>query len=228
MSSFCLDMSSEGYYSNRTNSQREHRAEKRKQTALIPVDSDSSSSDSDDLVNNTTDYQSSIQTNYSFSSNTLNNIHLRDYVADEHDNIGEDAASGDHSPLLYSNISHTVSSATISIMRFVISANLDKSHSTQLLKLIKSLLPKPNLLLISHKQILKVFDRTSTFTTKYLCTNCDHDTVVLQSGLKRCSNINCGYSNETLVNNRLTEVVTMNIRSLSSFYRETKYQLDSY
>ena len=207
---FVLGMSSKKYYSDKVLSQREHRAQKRKQIDCLPS---FISSDSDDSDSDMTECPNSFQTVGLMDSSVLNNNDLLDYTADEHDNINEDSIDQDSSSLLFIGSSSTVCAATMFIMQFATNANLDKIHTIKLLKLIKSLLPQPNILPISHKNVLKVFGRTSTFTTKYLCEKCGNDAIVFEDGIKRCSSSICSHSHQNLANSRLTEIVTMDIRS---------------
>jgi hypothetical protein len=204
-------MSWENCYSDRTTTQRKVRSEKRKRASVIPPDS--SSSESDDFDADATDRQSSTGNDNPLRSSTLNDINLLDYVADEHDNINEGTSVLDDSPLLFPKSSYTVGAATTSLMQFAVDAKLDKLHTIRLLKLVKSLLPQPNCLPVSHKSILKTFGHKSSFSTKYICERCGSDTIIIRCGLKRCSNSQCLFSNENLVNSRLTEIVTMDIRS---------------
>ncbi|CAF3867587.1 unnamed protein product [Rotaria sordida] len=204
-------MSFEKYYSNKIIAQREKRAERRKQASALP--SDTSSSDSDDFASDATNCQSSIRADNVLASTTSNYMDLVDYTADEHDNVDEGTSVPDDSPRLFSNSCHTVAAATTSLMQFAADANLDKSHTIKLLKLVKSLLPQPNGLPVSHKNVLKIFGRTSSFSTKYICERCGYDTTIIKCGIKRCSNSQCLFSNQNLVNSRVTEIVTMDIRS---------------
>jgi hypothetical protein len=111
-----------GYSSQIIIRQREHRAEKRKEAAVLPIDI---LSDSDDFDANITSYQYSIQTDGSLRSSAFNNSNLLDYKPDEHDNVGEGTTDQDDSPALFSNSSRTVSAAAMSIIRFATNANLD-------------------------------------------------------------------------------------------------------
>jgi hypothetical protein len=141
-------------------------------------------------------------------------LSLHDYVADEDDNID---SSLDHrlnlSPPLFAGTTLTVATVTDKIVKFSIQSNLDKSQSQRLLKLIKSILPHPNLLPVSHKSILRQFGRTTMFSVLYLCMHCSKPTVSSQLGYKMCSNCDCIGSARTLRNNELTEIVTLDIRS---------------
>ncbi|CAF2264380.1 unnamed protein product [Rotaria magnacalcarata] len=137
-----------------------------------------------------------------------------DYQADEHDNINIGINDfPDESPPLFSGSSITTAAATNRIMKFSLYANLDKLKSKKLLQLIKSLLPSPNHLLTSHKQILKQCGRTTMFTAQHYCVHCSDIASSLKLGGKMCSSINCIGSQRTLQTHELTEVVTVNIRS---------------
>ncbi|CAF1301196.1 unnamed protein product, partial [Adineta ricciae] len=109
----------------------------------------------------------------------------------------------------------TVRSATMAIMKFAMSVNLDKSHTVKLLKLVKSILPHANILSTSHHSVLKLFGRTSAFTSKYVCDKCGNDIGEGSSSIKGCFNSNCPYFNQNLMNNRFTEIVTMDKQELT-------------
>ncbi|CAF0954091.1 unnamed protein product [Adineta steineri] len=200
-------MSSNNHYSNKAVSQRERRAERRRAATSALLNTSSSDSDDD---------QSESQ-----HSNTINNLagthisddnDLLDYDPDGNDNVNNDSFYQDDSSTLFINSSYTVRAATIKIVNFAIDVNLDKIHTTKLLRLIKLLLPQPNVLPTSHKGVLKVFNRTSGFTTKYLCEHCGHNIIVREGGVKQCSNACCSRYSRNILNNRISEVVTMNIR----------------
>ncbi|CAF2310214.1 unnamed protein product [Rotaria sp. Silwood2] len=203
-------MSGENYYSNRIISQREKRAERRRQANVLP--SASSSSDSDDFDGDGTNLEASTSYENNLNTTTFNAMNLMDYMPDDDEN-NEGMNIPDNSAPLFVSSRHTVVSATTSIMRFAMDANLDKQQTTKLLKLVKSLLPQPNSLPTTHRKLLKVFGVTSLFSTKYLCERCGSDTVTIRCGSKRCTNSNCLFSSQALVNSRVTEIVSMDIRS---------------
>ncbi|CAF3989456.1 unnamed protein product [Rotaria sp. Silwood1] len=138
---------------------------------------------------------------------------LVDYIADEHDNMLNDSNVIDNSARLYLNSEHTVISATKLVLDFATSSNLDKQSTMKLLKLIKSLLPQPNVLPTSLKSILKGFGRTSSFYTKFICERCGGDTVKSNYGARKCTNSKCSYHKQNLLNTRVTECVTLDIRA---------------
>ncbi|CAF3052191.1 unnamed protein product, partial [Rotaria sp. Silwood2] len=139
---------------------------------------------------------------------------LLSYEVDEHDNayiISNEIP--DDSPPLFLGSSISTALATDRIMKFSLDANLDKLKSKKLLVLIKSFLPSPNNLPVTHKQILKRSGRTSMFTTQYYCNHCSSIVSTLKLGAKICLTSGCVGSQRTLNNNELTEVVTVNIIS---------------
>ncbi|CAF4275374.1 unnamed protein product, partial [Rotaria sp. Silwood2] len=137
-----------------------------------------------------------------------------DYEADEHDNVYINSNDiPDDTPPLFLGSSISTALATDRIMKFSLDANLDKLKSKKLLVLIKSLLPSPNNLPVTHKQVLKRFGRTSMFTTQYYCNHCSNIVSTLKLGAKICLTSDCIGSQRTLNSNELTEVVTVNIIS---------------
>ncbi|CAF1096889.1 unnamed protein product, partial [Didymodactylos carnosus] len=118
-----------------------------------------------------------------------------DYVTDEHDNLGNPQNKyEDESPPLYNGSKISVMNAVQMVMKFSLDANLDKSTIIKLMKLVKLILPNPNLLPTTHKSILGTFGKTTLSTTKHLCSHCLS-------------------VNKILRNNQITEVVTLDIRS---------------
>ncbi|CAF4182888.1 unnamed protein product [Rotaria sp. Silwood2] len=137
-----------------------------------------------------------------------------DYEADEHDNVYINSNDiPDDTPPLFLGSSISTALATDRIMKFSLDGNLDKLKSKKLLVLIKSLLPSPNNLPVTHKQVLKRFGRTSMFTTQYYCNHCSNIVSTLKLGAKICLTSDCIGSQRTLNSNELTEVVTVNIVS---------------
>ncbi|CAF2871200.1 unnamed protein product [Rotaria sp. Silwood2] len=204
-------MSSKAYYSNRVNAQRQRRAERRRHANTVPVDT--SCSDSDGLENDETGVMTGgvMDNNLRTTGTSYND--LIDYIADEHDNMLNDSNIVDNSSRLYSNSEHSVISATKLVLGFATSSNLDKQSVMKLLKLIKSLLPQPNVLPTSLKSILKAFGRTSSFYTKFICERCGGDTVKSSYGVRKCTNSKCSYHKQNLLNTRVTECVTLDIRT---------------
>ena len=203
-------MTSQKFYSNKVLSQKNRRCARRKQFECLSTvgSSNSEGSDADAIesmlpvtVANTTDTLMSHQA-YAPS------IPTNGYEFDDEDRI-----DNDDSPSLFTGASVNVRSATMVIMKFAMSVNLDKSHTVKLLKLVKSLLPHPNTLPTSHRSVLKLFGRTSAFTSKYVCEKCENDIGEDSGSVKRCSNSDCPYFNQNLVNNRFTEIITMDVRS---------------
>ncbi|CAF0896076.1 unnamed protein product [Didymodactylos carnosus] len=94
-------------------------------------------------------------------------------------------------------------------MNFVLDANLDKSRTVRVLKLIKSIFPQPNLLPTTHHKIPGIFGRTTLFTTNHLCSNCSITVKTSKYGFKHCR-----FYDATLKNNQETEIVTLDIHSM--------------
>ncbi|CAF1485090.1 unnamed protein product, partial [Rotaria sordida] len=120
-------MSEENYYSNRIISQREKRAERRRQANVLPTAS--SSSDSDNFDGGGTNLEASTSYENSLKPTTLNDMNLMDYMPDDDEN-NEGMNIPDNSAPLFASSRHTVVSATTSMMRFAMDANLDKLQTT--------------------------------------------------------------------------------------------------
>lgn len=134
------------------------------------------------------------------------------------DEVGEIEPLADDSPSLFLDSDHTIQDAIGLLMRFAISASLDKYRTDQLLKLVKSLMPSPNHLPTRHSRILKQFGRCTMFSTKYLCRHCNSSVIACNEGhnRKKCSNPLCDSSRSPLRSNEVTEIVTLDIRSALS------------
>lgn len=79
------------------------------------------------------------------------------------------------------------------------------------MRLIKSILPAPNKLRTTFKQILKIFGKTSSFITKFYCNSCLTLTTN-KNGNPYCTNSTCALANLQLSKRQLTEIVVLNIR----------------
>ncbi|CAF3816566.1 unnamed protein product [Rotaria sp. Silwood1] len=136
------------------------------------------------------------------------------YLPDEHDNvrIGDDSTfESDDTPPLYRQSIITTGEAVRKLMTFCIKSNFDKQKVVTMMRLIKSILPTPNKLPTTFKQILKIFGKTPSFVTKFYCNNCLTLTTKHNSQ-HYCSNSACTLSESQLSKRQLTEIVTMNIR----------------
>ncbi|CAF1241136.1 unnamed protein product [Rotaria magnacalcarata] len=77
--------------------------------------------------------------------------------------------------------------------------------------IIKSILPTPNKLPTTFRQILKIFGKSPTFVTKFYCNSCLTLTTK-QNGQHYCTNSTCSLADLQLSKRQLTELVTLNIR----------------
>ncbi|CAF4535255.1 unnamed protein product, partial [Didymodactylos carnosus] len=113
---------------------------------------------------------------------------VKDYVEDEHDNLthSDDLdLHTDESRPLYQGSAITIKAANKMLTEYYIDANINKQNVLRLLKIIKSLLPQPNSLPTTWKSILKVFGKSCTSTTTFLCSNCEQQCIKTKYGIKR-------------------------------------------
>ncbi|CAF3357693.1 unnamed protein product [Rotaria socialis] len=119
----------------------------------------------------------------------------------------------DDSRLLYDGSKITVSNTIRLISKFYLNINLDKQNINSLLRLIESLLPKPNLLPCTWKTMNKKLRNFSPSLTTYLCTNCYETCDINSNNAKFCVNSNCKTSFKQRRSNELIEIVRFDIRS---------------
>ncbi|CAF3003505.1 unnamed protein product [Rotaria sp. Silwood2] len=134
------------------------------------IDYNSSRNILDSIQLDSTTSHATASQNDKFEESILQNT----YTLDEDDVLMDDLfdCPQDLSPPLYNNARISVKNATYQLMDFVMEANLDKSTTTKLFKLVKNLLPKPNILPTTNTQILKVLERVSLFRSKFYCNGC--------------------------------------------------------
>ena len=136
------------------------------------------------------------------------------YMLDEGDLWTDDPpkSMNDESLPLYKNARISVNSAITSLINFVTEHYLDKSAVTRLFKLIKSLLPTPNILPTTHKKILKSFGKVSLYNSKFYCNGCDQ-LCKTQGNKKVCDNRLCVFSDAPLKSSDVSEIVILDIAS---------------
>lgn len=117
----------------------------------------------------------------------------------------------DDTPPLYNKSTIKTGQAVQRLMNFFIKSNFDKQKIIAIMRLIKSLLPNPNKLPTTFRQILKIFGKTPSFTTKFYCNSCLVLTIKRNS-YNYSTNLTCTSSNLQLSKRQLTEIVIMNIR----------------
>jgi hypothetical protein len=136
------------------------------------------------------------------------------YHADQDDQVDEtrcDSSECDNTPPLYFQSPVSIGEAIRRLMTFFVDANLDQQKVVTLLHLIKSLLPVPNSLPTTLKQVFKIFGKSPSCETKFYCNQC------LTMATKRsahyfCTNVACGFHDTRLPRRELTEIVSINIR----------------
>jgi hypothetical protein len=114
---------------------------------------------------------------------------------------------------LYNGSSMTISNAIQLINEFNLNVNLDKQKINKLLRLIKSLLPSPNLLPSTWKSINKSLQHVSSTSTTFLCTDCYYLCNTTTFGRKICVNSNCITSFRQRQSTEIIELVRFDIRT---------------
>ncbi|CAF1533888.1 unnamed protein product [Rotaria sordida] len=139
-------------------------------------------SESDDEINvGRNDYnQSSEWESRTLSLNTTSCLPLHElmnYENDEFDNIhsfNDHLLDIDNGTPLFNGSLITVKKAVRQLCSFFTDFNINKRTAVHLLRIIKTLLPKPNRLTTSWKAIMKVLGHVSTSRTTFLCSSCFH------------------------------------------------------
>ena len=75
-------------------------------------------------------------------------------------------------PPLYENTTITTHEAVNRLMQFFIKSNFDKNKVINMMRLIKSILPSPNKLPTTFRQILRTYGKTPSSIEKFYCNNC--------------------------------------------------------
>jgi hypothetical protein len=177
------------------------------------------SSDSEEENQHTQETQSSASASNNIFPTVVDDLlNYHDYHDDEHDNTGisNDILRNfcDQSPLLYDGSKLSAMESMKLLMDFLISdVNLDKKNIVRLLKLIKSILPQPNTLPVTWKSIMKLFGRTSLFTTRFLCSLCHTKCGKTTFNTKICRNENCSRSQAMLKTHEIIELVDLDVRT---------------
>jgi len=210
-------MKAKNCYSRRV-VERRHRRLKRLEKVSYYSDSSSSSSDEDENELFTEFKHSTIATNNIFPTVSDDFISLNDYFADEHDNaqISNENTDDccDKSPPLFAGSTLSVMKSMKLLMNFLATdVNLDKRNVIRLLKLLKSILPQPNLLPVTWKSIMKLFGHTNMSTTTFLCSSCYTKCGKATFNTKACKNATCSRSNVTLKTHEIVEIVNLDLRT---------------
>ena len=205
---------SSNVYIKRVTVQRQNRiTQKARYQQTVYSDSDS---DIDSMNNEMDDSQCQLSDEGKTTVNQFRTEdHLEDsYLPDEDDFMQEDGDSTfqlNETPPLYQQSAIRTGEAVKRLMTFFMKSNFDKQKILTMMCLIKSLLPTPNKLPTTFRQILKIFGKTPSFVTKFYCNSCLTLTTN-QNGRHYCTNSTCALANMQLSKRQLTEIVTMNIR----------------
>jgi hypothetical protein len=118
-----------------------------------------------------------------------------------------------NSPPLFKDSSISVYEAIHRLSSFCLNANVNKSSVIRLLRIIKSILPQPNLLPTGWKSIMKTLGFTSSSKKTFLCSECYQQCVASSSGEKKCCNPECRRFHQTMKRFDIVELIHMDIRS---------------
>ena len=135
-----------------------------------------------------------------------------DHLNDDISWTSEEEYEDDKRPL-YNGSSITVTNAIRRITNFYLNINLDKQKVNGLLRLIKSLLPKPNLLPSTLKRMNKALHYVPSSSSTLLCSDCFRS--CNKSGIRSqmCVNPNCSTSFRLHRTTEVVEIVRFDIRS---------------
>jgi hypothetical protein len=129
-----------------------------------------------------------------------------EWISEDEDEYEEDARP------LYNGSSITLSSAVRFISAYYLNASLDKQKINSLLRLIKSLLPKPNILPSTWKSMNKALGHDLPNLITFLCCDCNQPCDTFGVAAKSCVNPNCKTSFRRRRSNEIIEIVRFDIR----------------
>ncbi|CAF3413761.1 unnamed protein product [Rotaria socialis] len=141
---------------------------------------------------------------------------VMNYENDQFDNVhqfDDHLLDMDNSRPLFNGSSITVKKAVHQLCSFFTDFNINKSTVVNLLRIIKTLLPKPNQLPTSWEGIMKVLGRASTSRTTFLCSSCLKQCEKGIYGTKLCHNEKCSLKNRTMKSTEIVELVHLDIRA---------------
>ena len=101
-----------------------------------------------------------------------------DYVNDDFDKNDyhlSDSSSNDDDVPLFRGGRVSVRAAVRRLVTFFVDFNMDKKASTNLLRLLKTLLPQPNKLPRNWNRIMKIHGHVSKSISTFLCGQCHHE-----------------------------------------------------
>ncbi|CAF3575551.1 unnamed protein product [Rotaria socialis] len=114
---------------------------------------------------------------------------------------------------LYSGFPLSVTKAVHLITNFYLDINWDKQKVNGLLRLIKRLLPKPNLLPSTLKRVNKLLHLAPLTTTTLLCSDCYQSCKRAGFRSKTCANPSCSTSFRQRRSTEIIEIVRFDVRS---------------
>ncbi|CAF2156728.1 unnamed protein product [Rotaria magnacalcarata] len=114
---------------------------------------------------------------------------------------------------LYSGSPLSVTKAVHLITNFYLDINLDKQKVNGLLRLIKRLLPKPNLLPSTLKRVNQLLHLAPLTTTTLLCSDCYQSCKRAGFRSKTCANPSCSTSFRQRRSTEVIEIVRFDVRS---------------
>ncbi|CAF4888126.1 unnamed protein product [Rotaria socialis] len=203
-------------YTKRVLHQRLHRDKQKEQyEQTVNSDSDCSSNSTvdklDDIYFELSDDESIISPLNQFQNDDYGENR---YLPDNDDNISmNDDTVFQHNNTfsLYEQSPVSTGEAVGRLMKFCINSNFDKKKVVTLMCLIKSILPSPNKLPTTFRQILNVFGKTPSFISKLYCNNCWALTTT-KNNQQYCTNSSCTLSDSQLSKRQATEVTTLDLR----------------
>ena len=161
-------------------------------TAVHPINTDENSTHE----NNTHEYTTFDQGELLLSDYL--NSKIAAYISEsDDDNTDWNGNLVDSSLPLYENSRISVKAAATSIMSTAIEFNFPKFAIERILKVIKTPLPTPNLLLITFTSILKSFGATVATSSKFYCNSC-LKLCTSRHGQRFCENEKCKLVNKAL------------------------------
>ena len=135
-----------------------------------------------------------------------------DDAEDQYLDMDDQECLSDDRPL-YIGSSVKVQTAIHRITDFCLEANLDKQKVTSLLRLIESLLPKPNALPLTWKGMERSSKHISNHSITFLCADCNQPCSSIRGSRNDCVNPSCTSSFRQRRSTELIEIVRFDIRS---------------
>jgi hypothetical protein len=183
------------------------------------IDSDIISSDDDSIVGiqneRLVNDQDGVEcTPDHVSASNYPNFNYTTYKRDDDDTYWNESLNNlsiDSTSPLYKNSCVTVKAASVGIMSVAIECNFPKSVVEQILKVVKSFLPVPNLLPTTYASVMKAIGTKSLSSSRYYCNSCNQ-LCTMRAQRKFCENNKCGFNNQSLRNHDISEIVSLDIK----------------